>query len=415
LQRLSIKSLRSILTLPLVLAGAMGCTFESRKCPDGYTCIPNDNGAGAPSTSGGNGNAAGSNPSGHAGKASNTGGTGAGPTGGTGGNVIPATPEGEWTNAIGDLAGTPSNCGTLGYVTTKPGENRLIVGIVRQGVFSSTDRGETWSPLGSGAGSDVFGAGLSQIQFDPDDGNVWWLSGTRFGSPFRTDDDGTTLKKLADFLQNDSISVDFSDPDRKTILVGGHEQVQEVEYSADGGTTWKNIGLNLPADSGHSSFPYVVDDSTFLVGTANNQVYRTTDKGASWTKVVDGGGGAQPLKHSNGSLFWAGRDTRGLVRSTDNGASWEVVTGGGVVFGMQPIELPDGRIAMRGPMGMLVTDDEGANWRQVTPPIPDDYFWYTTSYNVEDRAFYTSRFVCGDDVPVNDDALRRFPWDYSKD
>jgi len=409
--------------LILALAGATGCTFESGKCPDGYVCTPVTS---APSAGGGgqggsSANAGGEASSGAAnntaGKAGSNGGKagGSGDSGGAGGNVIPGNPDGTWTNATGDLAGTPSDCGTIPFVTTKPGENLLIIGVVKQGVFSSTDSGKTWSKLGQGSGSAEFTSGLSDIEFDPEETSTWWLSGVRYGSPYRSDDDGETFEKLGDFPQNDGISVDFEDPERKTILIGGHEQVQEVQYTDDGGQTWTNIGANLPADSGHSSYPYVVNESTFMVGTANNQIFRTTDKGAHWTKVVDSGGGAKPLKHSDGSLYWAARETRGLVRSTDDGATWKVVTPGDVVYGMKPIELPDGRIAMRSPKGMLVTDDQGANWRQVTPPVPDDYWWYVSTYNVADKAFYTSRFACDGGTKVNADGLRRFAWDYTKD
>lgn len=402
----------TILIAAQAIALTMGCTFASNRCPEGYVCTPIDDGDGGTDPGGQAGTGGTGNTSaGSAGK----GGSVVGGNNQGGSDVTPGGSSGEWTEATGDLAGTPSDCGTIPYVTTKPGENLLIMGVVKQGVFTSSDQGKTWSPLGTGRGSADFSAGLSHVIFDPTDSNVWWLSGVRFGTPYRTDDNGETFQKLSDFPMNDSIAVDLADPARKTILVGGHEQVQEVQYTADGGGTWKNIGVNLPADSGHSSFPHVVDASTFLVGTANNQVYRTTDKGETWTKVVDGGGGATPLLHSDGSLYWAARDTSGLVRSTDGGETWDVVTPGGVVYGMTPIELPDGRIAMRGPTGMLVTEDQGASWRQVSPPVPNDYWWFITTYNAQDKAFYTTRFACDGNTTVNADGLRRFGWDYTKD
>jgi len=402
---MSITSKTAFVIFAHAIIGATGCTFVSNKCPEGFECTPivDNKGGSAGTDAGGSGN--------------NTAGNGndtAGEGNGGSSTVTPGNPDGEWTIATGDLAGTMSGCGTIAYVIAKPGEDLLIVGVAGRGVFSSTDHGESWSQLGTGEGSAEFSAGLSQVLFDPEDSTVWWLSGVRYGSPYRSDDDGDTFVKLADFAQNDGIAVDFSDPERKTILLGGHEQGQEVQYSADSGQTWKNIGTALPEDAGHSSFPYVVDESTFLVGTANNQVYRTTDKGAHWAKVVDGGGGGQVLRHSDGSLYWAARETGGLVRSTDDGETWDVVTGPGIVYGMQPIELPDGRIAMRSAMGMLVTADQGAHWQQVTPPVPNDFWWHTTNYNQVDKAFYTTHFEC-DTMVVNEDALRRYAWDYTKE
>jgi len=314
-----------------------------------------------------------------------------------------------------NLAGTPSDCGTVPYVTTKPDENLLIIGVVTQGVFASNNGGNSWFKLGQGSGSDAFTAGLSLVQFDPLDTNRWWLSGVRFGTPYKTLDKGNTFKKLADFPLNDGIAVDFSDPDRKTLVLGGHEQVQEVQYSADGGLTWTNIGATLPTNSGHSSYPVVINENTFLIGTSNNEIYRTTDKGAHWTKVASGGGGAMPLKHSDGSFYWASRDTSGLWRSTNNGETWTQVTANGIVFGMTPIELPDHRIVMRSPMGMLVSSDHGINWRQITPPIPNDYFWYVSTYSTYEKAFFTTRFGCDGSKVVNADAVMRYSWDYTID
>jgi len=322
-------------------------------------------------------------------------------------------PTGRWVNATGNLAGTPSNCGTIPAITSKSSENMLIASVITQGLVASTNGGATWYPLGTGPGSDPFNVGLAAIVFDPDDDHIWWIAGVRYGSPFHTVDNGVTLTRLADFPQNDGISVDFTDPQRRTILVGGHEQVQEVRYTHDGGATWTNIGVNLPADSGDSSFPYVVNSHDFLVGTAHNQIYRTVDAGDHWTRVADGGGGASPLRHSDGTIYWAGRETAGLMRSTDDGATWSVATPSGVVYGMTPIELPDGRIAMRGPTGMLVTPDGGMHWTPVTPPIPNDYWWFQTTYNRFERAFYSERFDCSGLNAVNEDAVMRYGWDYA--
>jgi hypothetical protein len=70
---------------------------------------------------------------------------------------------------------------------------------------------------------------------------------------------------------------------------------------------------------------------------------------------------------------------------------------------------------MRGPAGMLVSNNQGASWRPVTPPVPNDFWWYTTTYNVQDKAFYTTRMACDGSTVVNADALKRYAWDYTKD
>lgn len=96
-------------------------------------------------------------------------------------------------------------------------------------------------------------SGLLEVVFEPRDSRCWWRCGVRYGTPFRTRNDGGTFERLANFPQNGGIAVDFSDHERRTILVGGHEQGQEVQSSADGGRTWANIGANLPAASSQPS------------------------------------------------------------------------------------------------------------------------------------------------------------------
>src|SRR2546429_410806 len=81
----------------------------------------------------------------------------------------------------------------------------------------------------------------------------------------------------------DGVDVDFGDPERKTLLLGLHEQSQSVQLSTDGGQSWKKIGDKLPADSNHSSDPVLIDSKTFLVNTAGWKqkatlgIYRTED------------------------------------------------------------------------------------------------------------------------------------------
>ena len=46
----------------------------------------------------------------------------------------------------------------------------------------------------------------------------------------------TTFTQLGTVTHNDLISVDFSDPDRKTILAGTHEQKRKLFLSTDNST-----------------------------------------------------------------------------------------------------------------------------------------------------------------------------------
>ena len=55
-----------------------------------------------------------------------------------------------WVNATGKLlAGMVSDCGNMSYVSAKPDEDLLIAGIALDGLWSSTDGGATWNPMGT--------------------------------------------------------------------------------------------------------------------------------------------------------------------------------------------------------------------------------------------------------------------------
>src|SRR4029079_18029286 len=83
---------------------------------------------------------------------------------------------------------------------------------------------------------------------------------------YKTTDGGLTFTQLGKITHNDLVSVDFNDPDRKTLLAGAHETKQKLFLSTDGGASWTDIGPRLPAGSHFSSAPLVLDQKHFFLG-----------------------------------------------------------------------------------------------------------------------------------------------------
>src|SRR4029079_8015651 len=151
-----------------------------------------------------------------------------------------------WVNVTGNLANMASECGNLTMLSAVPGSDTIIAGVALKGLWANSS-GNTWSHLGSGAGSDTITNRPSWITYDPLHPGVFWESGIYNGrGVFKTTDGGSTFRQLGSIAHNDYVSVDFGDPDRKTLLAGGHEQAQTVYRSTDGGQTWTNIGVTLP-------------------------------------------------------------------------------------------------------------------------------------------------------------------------
>jgi hypothetical protein len=407
--------------LIFVLAFDLGCSSDGSHPGGGGAIDGGGGGTGGSNAGSGGGGVAGAS-SGSGGKSNGgsggdaTGGKGGSSGTGAGGSGAGGVPVGGWTNATGNLANMDSECGNLSHVSAKPDEDLLIAGVAQKGLWASSDGGKTWHALGTGGGSDSIVNRLSWIAYDPTDKQRFWESGIyNSGGVYQTTDDGTTFKQLGDVTHDDYVSVDFTDPNRQTLLAGGHEQSQTVHRSTNGGMTWNNVGAGLPANT-NSSFPLVIDALTHLVGCAGYGggppgIFRTTDGGAHWNQVSQSGGGTAPLLASDGSIYWASPQGHGMVRSTDQGKTWNDAVGNGVVDNIHPVELPDGRLATisYGFQKIVVSSDHGATWGAASTDLP----YHDPSglaYSAQQKAFFIWHFTCGFNgpVPVPADAIMRY-------
>jgi photosystem II stability/assembly factor-like uncharacterized protein len=311
----------------------------------------------------------------------------------------------QWVNVTGNLADMPSECGNLCLISVVPGQDKIITGIAKRGLWQTTDGGATWTPLGQGAGSDVIVNRPSRIEYDPVSPDTFWESGIYSSSGvYRTTNGGMTFQHLGIAKHNDYVSVDFSDPQRRTLLAGGHEQSRTVWKSLDGGQTWTNIGTTLPEGTKFSSNPLLLDASTYLVnasgwGKGTGGVYRTTDGGAKWTQVSALEANGAPLIASDGSIYWQLMYDRGVIRSTNQGQTWIQACGYGIIKASTIIELPDGRLAAVASKSVKVSSDHGANWTPLLDPMPIQPSGVI--YAPARRAFFIWQWDCGNKVLTN--------------
>jgi photosystem II stability/assembly factor-like uncharacterized protein len=378
----------------LLVAQGNACTFYT-SCPDG-TPPP-------PAQTGGTGN-------------------GGSSSGGSSG-VIPGDEDKAkpWVAVTSNLEGMESECGNLGYVSVKPDEDAVIAAVARRGLFVSRDGDPEWVPMGEAEGSEALDNRTSQLTYDPDEPSVFWQSGAYGPCTYRTDDNGDSFQHLGDVMHCDSISVDFTDPERKTLLAGGHEG-HDLFKSSDAGETWENIVSALPEDSGNTGFTTILDTQTYLVASWRGEtagVYRTTDGGDNWSQVWEGGVRSRPLLASDSSIYWvlSNEDgNQGLIRSEDGGESFAKVEGSDGILSVETalVELPDQRLVTVGFTHLVISDDGGKTWREIGKTLP--FTPWGVTYSPVRKLFYVWHFDCVEGSnPVSADAIMSLEFDYESE
>jgi len=340
-------------------------------------------------------------------------------------------PTGDWVDVTANLANMSSACGNLSNLSAKPDEDLLIAGIALDGLWASRDGDKTWKLFSEAAdASTSIVNSTTAIIYDPTKLTRFWENGIHYGAGvYVTNDDGASFTQLGDIQSIDLVSIDFSDPNRQTLLAGQHETPQMVWRSTNGGTTWTNVGLGLPSNS-DCDYPLVIDSTTHLVGCDGEGggpvgVFRTVDGGGTWTQMTSFGGIYPPLVASDGSIYWATPTGGGIGRSTDKGQTWTNVSGGNdVVESITPMELPDGRVVTVGPayavpQYVLASKDHGSTWTRVSSAMPNVMPWAVTGivYSVQRKAFYVWHWTCASvqEVPVPTHGITSYAFDYTKD
>lgn len=303
----------------------------------------------------------------------------------------------------------PGECGNVGSIYQKPNEDLMLVVVATKGIWGSRNGGDSWQKLGMGAGSDSVTNRGTRIVFDPVRPNTFWESGIYGPGVFRTDDNGNAFKRLGTIEHNDWLSVDFTDPNRQTLLAGGHEQGRgrnpaTLQLSKDGGNTWVNIGANPQLGTAFESHPHVVNSTTFFLGLYQSWnggsagIYQTNDSGATWSlKTAETFSSGPAFAARDGSIYWAGQDGS-VIRATGSGSNWSFkqTAPGGTLKTIDPVsivELPDGRLAGLANSYIMTSSDQGVTWKISSPQLPFGFpggFAYASA----DNSFYVWPSFC---------------------
>jgi photosystem II stability/assembly factor-like uncharacterized protein len=262
-----------------------------------------------------------------------------------------------------------------------------------------------WRMIGPFRGGRTVGA--SGVPGRP---NVFYI-GVNNGGVWKTTDFGHTWKPSFDDQPIGSIgSLAVAPSDPSVLYVGSGEGLQRpdlstgdgVYKSTDGGKTWEHLGLSdgqqIPAvlvDPGDPNRVFVAVLGHPYGANAERGVFRSTDGGKSWKKVLykDENTGAMALAFDPTdprtvyAVLWAARQGpwengawqgpgSGLYRSTDGGDTWQPLTRGlptaddglgRIGIGVAPSDRKRIFAVVDAPRlgGIYRSDDAGMSWRRV--------------------------------------------------
>src|SRR6185369_4220177 len=173
--------------------------------------------------------------------------------------------------------------------------------------------------------------------------------------------------RLKNPLMSSSTDIDFAQSAPAMMVRVGTGGAQDGAYSTDGGSSWNGFTAEPvgSANSGHVAL--AADGSTIVWTEAGQAPYRSTDKGASWSKVSGLGTDA---------VVVADRATAKTFYSLAGGALY-ASTDGGATFTARATNLPAGRLAAvpgiagdlwiaAGSRGLLHSTDGGRTFTTLT-------------------------------------------------
>ncbi|MBC2838456.1 sialidase family protein [Robiginitalea sp. SC105] len=253
---------------------------------------------------------------------------------------------------------------------------------------------------------------IADLVIHPENDNVWYVA-VGSGGVWKTVNAGTTWKPLFDQQGSYSTGCITLDPQNpSTVWVGTGENVggRHVAYgdgiyrSRDGGDSWENLGLK---QTEHISKIIVHPDNSDVVWVAaqgplwnkggERGVYKTTDGGATWTRVLGNAEwtGATDLlidprdpdvlyaatwdRHRTVAALLGGGPGTGIHKSTDGGDTWVELTGGlpksnmgkiGMAISPQQPDVLYAAIELDRTTGAVYRSaDRGASWQKMSNTV----------------------------------------------
>jgi len=318
---------------------------------------------------------------------------------------------------IADFAVNPSNRSEY-YVATASGN-----------LWKTTNGGTTWSAI-----ADTLPYSLGVVKLDPNNENVVWVgSGENnhqralgYGRGVYKSNDGGQSWAFMGLKDSRQIGGIVIDPRNSNVVyvaaegsVWGSGGERGLYKTTDAGKTWNKV-LNISENTGVNNIAFDPRNPDVLYATSEQRrrhiftkigggpetaVYKSTDAGATWEKIMKGlpsvdlGGTGLAVSPVNPNFVYlsleAAEKNGGFFRSTNCGATWEKMSGtysSGQYFNEIYCDPKNADKVFLMDVVSKVTEDGGKTWK----PIGNN------ARHVDDHAFWidpsdTKHFMIGGD------------------
>lgn len=260
-----------------------------------------------------------------------------------------------------------------------------------QGLWKSSDRGTSFTRIDGG---NIGGRCETAFSLNLDPAGRRLACFMLDGKCAITPDAGKTWQPLTDLGRNwDYAAVEWSGNAVTNIVGERHEVGGEVYLSTDAGKRWKMLFKDAAFD--RDGGLGVFDATTLLRAWPGRGIERSTDAGATWTKVSDFQPNGRVMKVHKRVAYWLCAD--GLLVSRDKGATWQRV-GTNCPGTIGPMFDPgdERRLAVAGAKGIFATTDSGKTWALVAPlppkfDVPRPGWFTNVGWDPAGNIFYASR------------------------
>lgn len=304
------------------------------------------------------------------------------------------------------------------------------VAVASGNVWKTTNNGTTWTPI-----FDKYGAySIADVEIDPNNHNVIWVGtgennhqrALGYGDGiYKSLDGGKSFKNmgLKESRQIGGIVIDPRNSDIVFVAAEGSAwgpgKERGLYKTADGGETWKNVleisentGVNnVKIDPENPDIMYATSEQrrrtayTKIGGGPESAVYKSTDAGESWRKIMEGlpkvdiGGMGIDVSPVNPNYVYliveAAEDKGGFFRSTDKGESWNKMSdhhSSGQYYNEIFCDPKNVDKVVSVETVSKVTVDGGKNWKNIS----------TSGRHVDDHALWidpadTEHYIIGGD------------------